>query len=264
MARNVLFLLLLLTLTSGFSQNNLNAYKYVIVPNQYDFLKSADQFQLNSLSEFLFNKHGFIALMEDSEFPEDLIKNRCLALKSDVARDKNLFKTKLNVVLKDCNDKIVYTSKAGESREKEYKIAYNQALRAAFKTFSTLNYKYEPATTVTVGSPKQLKPIAEKEIIEKEIIEEENIKKIEQPATVLNTQETVTNTANILYAQAMTNGYQLVDSSPKVLYKILKTGLKDVFMLKGQEAIIYRFDEQWIMEYYENGSIQKKVLNIKF
>ena len=131
-------------IVSAFSQTNLNEYKYIIVPNKFDFLSEKDQYQLNSLTEFLFNKYGFQAVMEGDKYPEDLMRNRCLALRSDVIKDSGMFKTKLNVVLKGCNDQVIYTSRQGESREKEFAKAYTAALRAAFKSFEAVNYKYEP------------------------------------------------------------------------------------------------------------------------
>ena len=109
-------------LTSVFSQSSLNKYKYIIVPHKFDFLKEKDQYQLNALTQFLFNKYGFEAIMEGTAYPEDLIRNRCLALKSDVNKDSSMFKTKLTVELYDCNDKLVFTSSIGESREKEFKL----------------------------------------------------------------------------------------------------------------------------------------------
>ena len=47
-------------------QTNLNDYSYVIVPDQFDFLKSKDQFQLNSMTKFYFEKSGFNAYLADS------------------------------------------------------------------------------------------------------------------------------------------------------------------------------------------------------
>ena len=127
-------------ITSMFSQTNLNEYKYVIVSKKYDFLKRADQYQLNSLSKFLFNKYGFEALMEGEPYPADLIKNRCLALKADVLKGSGMFKTKLTIQLTDCNDRLVYTSGMGESREKEFKKAYTAAIRQAFKSFEANSF----------------------------------------------------------------------------------------------------------------------------
>lgn len=140
-------LVLCLYLTTGFAQDNLNDYKYVIIPKSYSFLKGVeDKYQLNSLTKFLFEKYGFKALNIDDEYPIDLNENPCLAVAADVKSDSKLFVTKLSVTLMDCRNRQVYESVVGKSKEKQYKIAYQESLRNAFMSIKTLNYKYEPST----------------------------------------------------------------------------------------------------------------------
>jgi len=257
-------------------QSSLNSYKYVIVPKKYDFLKDQDQYQLNSLTQFLFKKYGFEAIMEGDTYPEDYINNRCLGLKSDVLKDNGLFKTKLTVELKDCLDKVVYTSGVGESREKEFKIAYNLALREAFESFGALNYKYKPNEGITGMVAKQ--PVAKSEVSEEiqqlkqeisALKKEKETAEAEVNNTVVNEITEVANTviegtSNILYAQEIENGFQLVDSSPKVVYRIKKTNLKEVFLVEGSSAIVYKIGEDWVIEFYSGSSLKQETLNIKF
>lgn len=274
---------------SIFSQSNLNNYKYVIVPTKYDFLKEADQYQLNSLTEFLFEKYGFQALMEGATYPEDLARNRCLALKSNLVKDSGMFKTKLTVELKNCNDEVVYTSEMGESREKEFQRAYTEAARNAFKSIEALNYKYEPSADASVAISKEIDTKSEvsKEIEtfrqeienlkkEKETVVEKVEPKVEVVTQVpvqkevvkeIATTTTVTPkeaTSAVLYAQAIDNGFQLVDSTPKVVYKIKKTSITDVYLVEGKNATLYKKDANWILEYYEDNVLKQDVLNIKF
>lgn len=277
--------------TSIFSQANLNNYKYVIVPNKYDFLKEADQYQLNSLTEFLFNKYGFQTLMEGSNYPEDVIRNRCLALKSNVVKDSGMFKTKLMVELKNCSDQVVYTSEMGESREKEYQRAYNEALRDAFKSIEALNYKYVPSTNspIAVSQDVETESAVSKEIQqlreeiqnlkkEKEAVVAEKVEPkvdavAEVPVKEAVVKEVVTTDtpsvvkevpSGVLYAQAIENGFQLVDSTPKVVYKIKKTSIDGVFLVENKNATLYKKEANWILEYYENNVLKQDVLNIKF
>lgn len=279
--------------SSVYAQTNINNYKYVIVPDKFDFLKEKDQFQLNSLTEFLFNKYGFHPVLEGSDYPQDLMLNRCLALVSDVVKGSGMFKTKLNIVLKDCNSKIVFTSKAGESREKDFKKSYNLALRDAFKSIETLYYKYTPSENITsLSTIKQPQANAEvtQEIqqLKKEI---QNLKKqkeaevavVEKPKTIgtpkvvkqiqqpkvdvknkIKETPVVQGVSNVLYAQAIDNGFQLVDSAPKVLYRIKNTNLKDVFIVEGESAIIYKNGTDWVIEYYSGVTLKQEALNIKF
>lgn len=287
-------------LTSGFCQDNLNGYKYIIVPNKYDFLKDADQYQLNSLTKFLFEKHGFEALMEGEDYPADLNANRCSALKSNVLKDSGMFKTKLTVQLKDCNDKVVFTSKVGESREKEYKTAYGLALRDAFESVESLNYSYEPSNGAVLASATV--PVVTETSVSTEVQqlkqEIENLKKEQATAAVASgTAETLATGAAIgattaavvtpkaevkkvekveaskvkevisgtLYAQEIENGYQLVDSTPKVVYRLKHTKLDNVFLVENESAIVYKKGDNWIAEYYDaNNTLQQQVLKIKF
>ncbi|MDO7170759.1 hypothetical protein [Mariniflexile sp. AS56] len=275
---------------SVFSQTNLNAYKYVIVPKKYDFLKEADQYQLNSLTEFLFNKYGFIALMEGSNYPEDVMRNRCLALKSNLVKDTGMFKTKLAVELKNCNDQVIYTSEMGESREKEYQRAYTEAVRDAFKYIEKLNYEYVPSATSTVTASQEVETSSEvskeiqqlreeiqnlkkeKEAVVVEKVEakvvainhgptQKEIVKEFSEATKTDVKESVT---GVLYAQAIENGFQLVDSTPKVVYKIKKTSIPDVYMVDGKNATLYKKEGNWVLEYYDNNVLKQDVLTIKF
>ncbi len=133
-------------LSSTFGQD-LNSYKYVIVPSSFEFLREPNQYQLNELTKFLFEKYGFEVYM-DEELPAELIENRCKALIANVKKESGLFSTKLVVVLKDCKNNQLFISKEGSSREKDYKTAYQEALRDAFESISALNYKYDGQVSV--------------------------------------------------------------------------------------------------------------------
>ncbi|PWH83412.1 hypothetical protein DIS18_02335 [Algibacter marinivivus] len=276
-------------ISSVFSQSSINSYKYIIVPERFDFLKEKDQYQINSLTQFLFNKYGFEAVIQGSDYPEDLIGNRCLALNSDVTKESGVFKTKLKIELRDCNDKIVFTSKIGESREKEFKVAYNLAIRDAFRSIEALNYKYEPNENITSLNTtsksqanaevseeiKQLKKEIQNLKKEKEVVNEVTKPKVGTPKVAKPKAKTVVQSkvsetpviqgvSNVLYAQAIGNGFQLVDSSPKVIYRIKHTNLKDVFLVEGNSAVIYKKGNDWVIEYYSGNTLEQETLNIKF
>ncbi len=143
MLRNFfLGILLFASISSVIAQKSVHDYKYVIVPKEYEFLKSEDAYQLNSLTKFLFNKYGFSAFLQGDQFPEDLAINGCMALQANVKKDSGLFVTRLLVSLRDCNGNEIFVSEGGQSKEKEYKTAYHEALRNAFKSIERLKYKY--------------------------------------------------------------------------------------------------------------------------
>lgn len=135
MTRFLLLSFTFLLTTSLFSQNtNLSDYSFVVVPEQFDFLKEKDKYQINSMTKFYFEKNGFNAYMEDSA-PN---ANRCDGLYADVEELKTILGTKLQIVLKDCQENEIYRGEAGKSKYKEFDKTYQDALRKAFESVEAL------------------------------------------------------------------------------------------------------------------------------
>lgn len=262
-----------------------NDYKYIIVPLKYDFLSDADQYQINSLTKFLFNKYGYKAYIENDPFPEDLRRNKCLALSVDVEKVKGGFlNTKLIIKLLDCKNKLVSTSKIGKSREKEFKLAYNLALRNAFETFQFNSYKYvsnDAILTLSLDSSHENTTIQETKEAQEEI------DRLKQEVAVLRAEKetspvaveavivatSVTKTGNnkvleedkkFLYAQPIDNGFQVVDSTPEVVMILLVTPKEKTFIVKDQNAIVYEEDGFWYISKNDGKSTSLETLNIKF
>ena len=278
------------------AQNSINDYKYIVVPDQYEFTSGKDKYQLNSLTKFLFNKYGYTAFMDGDEFPEDLKTNRCLALTSEVRKIKGFLKTKLQIDLLDCNGNTVMSSQIGESKEKEYQKAYHLALREAFGTYQAIAYKYDPSEAVKksleetkVASNSRSKEAEEAKAKIKELEKEvEALKKVkEKEEEVRNKLEKIKETTrpqkeekpvvkevveeakektntNVLYAQPIDNGFQLVDTTPKKVMVILQSGVKDVFIVKGKDAVVYKKGNAWVYSENNGKGLKSENLNIKF
>ena len=238
------------------AQKNINNYKYIIVPRIYDFSSSEDQYQLNSLTKFLFNKYGYEAYFMDEDFPKDLRNDRCLALTSVVSKAKGgLLKTKLVIALKDCFGNIVMTSQIGESRLKAFEKSYNQALRAAFETFQTINYKYVPEETTKETAEQASKQSMANEMANVAISTES----VETEQEILKSLAT-----DIYYAQAIENGFQLVNSEPKIVMILWATAAKNVFLVKDKSAVVFKEDGLWYYSENDGKLGEKQLLNIKF
>lgn len=266
MIKKIALTILFITISFyGIAQKELNNYKYIIVPKKFSFSKSEDQYQLNALTKFLFNKYGYEAYFND-ELPEDVKQNRCLALIVDVSNEEgSMFKTMLEIALRDCYGVAVVTSKIGESRLKEYDKAYNVALRSAFETFQNFDYKYVAnEETIVERTTEEMKPeentvqITEKEeLVLKDALAKENVmENATKTSSTLN--------ADLYYAQAISNGFQLVNSEPKVVMMLLNTSSEDIFMVKGKNAIVYKKDGKWMYSENNGTSTSEAVLNIKF
>ncbi|TDS16545.1 hypothetical protein DFQ03_1026 [Maribacter caenipelagi] len=286
---------------SSFAQTSLDDYRYIIVPKKFDAFKNMNEHQTSTLVKHLFTGKGFAAVYDD-QLPEDLKFNRCLGLMAELQDDSSMFSTKTIINLKDCNDKIVFSTMQGISKEKEYKAAYNEAIRESMRSFNGMNYAYTPKDkkdeAVTVNFRNDVKKLdeskankvlqaekaAEEVNVKREptIISEEtektqyykdntpvesNIKKIEvQKPVSKSLAPKKPSSKDIWYAQETENGYQLVDSSPKVRMNLLKSSADNVFMAKTdtKNGMVYQKDGTWVFEYYENDKLVQEELNIKF
>jgi hypothetical protein len=133
----IVFFFVLGVIPKGFSQSNMSDYSFVIVPERFDFLNEDDKYQLNSIAEFLFNKHGFHAF-KSGNAPN---ARRCDGLYADVVNVTAFLKTKLILILRDCNGFEVYRSPEGVTKLKEFKQAHQDALRRTFEYFEGMGVK---------------------------------------------------------------------------------------------------------------------------
>jgi len=232
--KKLFYILFLLFYVSSFSQKKVEHYQYVIVADKFDFFKAPDAYQTSSLTKLLFNKIGYKAYVTSDEKPTDLTLNNCLALSATIKKASGMFTTGIVIELRDCNNKLVFTSVKGKSRKKEFKPAYHQAIRAAFKDVRLKGYVQKSLTLDSANTiSKRVKKVGDKNDV-------------------------------ALYAQPILNGFQLVDAAPRVVYILLHTKRKNVFILKKKKGLLYLKNNSWIAEFYENGQLMQKELQIKF
>ncbi|WP_425235942.1 hypothetical protein [Ulvibacterium sp.] len=71
---------------------------------------------------------------------------------------------------------------------------------------------------------------------------------------------------DIWYAQELPNGYQLVDSTPKIRMKLFESSVQGVYHAKmeNKNGMVYTEDGKWFFEYYKGGNRITDELNVKF
>lgn len=270
--KKLVFLSFFMISISIVAQKTVNNYEYVVVDGQFDFLKKTDQYQTSSLTTFLFNKYGFKAFINTDDLPSEITNNRCNALFASAKKVSSMLTTKMSIVFKDCNGKVVFTSIVGKSKEKEYKKTYHEAIRNAFLDPVIQGYKYtEQKNTVVASQTKIVTPKSETPTTTQKILLTGNKKPIviatEVPKQLLKktpVRSEVKSTTTTLYAQANENGFQLIDTTPKVIFKILKTNQINLFIVEDKNGIFYKSGSGWIVEYYENGKLIQKEYQVKF
>ncbi|MDC6404838.1 MULTISPECIES: hypothetical protein [Maribacter] len=293
---------LLIVLTVSFSnflsaQTDLNNYKYFVVPKRFEAFRKTNQYQTSTLVKYLLSEKGFNAVYDDA-LPPDLASDRCLGIWVDLLDDSSMFTTKTTLVLKDCNGADIFETQQGKSKIKEYKSAYNEAIGEAMQSLDGVDYEYTameaPKETLTLNFKNDVRSLKNKEIAERMEPKGINTDKVQrkapknqnsmvvQEATTENqsykslepvpsnigskNESQVPENGEIWYAQEIANGYQLVDSTPKVRMKLFKSSNENMFMAQSGEksGMVYQKEGQWIFEYYEGENLVQEPLNIKF
>lgn len=278
MKSRLAFILLFAVGFNCFVNAQLNDYKYIIVPKKFDAFKSENEYQTSTLVKHYLTEYGLTAVYDDS-LPLDLAGNRCLGLMANLVDESSMFTTKLILTLKNCQNQEVFRTMEGKSKIKEFDAAYKDALEHAFVSFSTINYEYQakdfgPVSEHPIepdfGNQQEAAQTVEKVIEQKSTLEEQTYKSVEpRPSTIKKAdgpQSQATTFSGLLYAQPMENGYQLVDSTPKIVLKLEETSMENVFLTEyaGNNAVVFKKEDKWVLEYSENGEKKIKELNIKF
>mgnify|MGYP000379646690 FL=1 len=181
------------------AQTSINHYKYVLVPERFDIFKNDDQYGVNTMTKSLLEGVGFKAYMTDEPLPAELAANKCGALRAELVEKKKFLATGLILVLKDCQGTVVYQSQEGKSREKEWQAAYTEALRNAFVSLNAAQYKYDSTAQVS-NATAYANPGAAAVVTSATAA----------PVISGATPAAVSDSKDILYAQANANGYQLI------------------------------------------------------
>ncbi|WP_223833544.1 hypothetical protein [Pedobacter riviphilus] len=250
MMKRYFFILFLAISFSVQAQSNTANYKYIIVPEKFSFLKQVNQYGLNTLTKAFFEEKGFTVYFDNAEIPEEIATDRCKALVVELQENNSMFVTNLTLLLKDCKGAVVIKSKAGKSREKEYETSYNLALKDAFTSFNDFKYVAGSPTVVTSTVPANT-----------------NTETKTAPTPV--NQPVATKTVQpeaLLYAQPISNGYQLIDATPKIVMTLLKTSVEDCYISNNGNVngIVLKKNGAWFFEYYKNNALVSEKLSIKF
>ena len=264
-----IILVLFLTISNLFvfgQEKNVNNYKFIVVPDQFDFLKQKDEYKTSSLTKFLLKKNGFTVVSNSEQYPKELRDNPCSGLNALVVDKSSMFKVKVVIELRDCSNRLLYTSEAGVSRLKEFKKGFQEAIRKAHASMNAV--VYEPFLLETISKDK-----TEIVIINPVLVEEEKDVKIDTGLAEINNLEEAAQVSpnndialanNTLYAQPKENGFQLINAKPQVVFVILNTGVKDIYVIKDKNGLLYKKGENWIAEFYDGGEIVVKKYSIKF
>ena len=215
--------------TMAFAQK-VSDYKYVAIPEKFETFKE-DYGLKNFFTKALSGKKYIILPAIKDNWPADAKSNFCNVVTADVINDKNLFKNKVIVQFKDCNNNMILESKGG-SKIKEFEEGLQEALKEAM-------------IKVPVSNPVALLPASD------------NIAKRTSPETAVSSTSTINPEASnysngkldLQKIQLDPNQFILAKSGSSVPFAVFKTTSKNaVFLVKLS-------DGSTTIGYFENGNI---------
>ncbi|MDT0556890.1 hypothetical protein [Patiriisocius hiemis] len=161
MKQQFTLLALLFIITFSSAQKSLSDYSFVVVPDQFEFLKEKNQYRLNEMAHFYLDKYGFNAY-RINELPA---VDKCEGLYVNLEKNNKLLKLGLELIFKDCNGNEVYRSARGITSFKEWERAYPDALRNAFKSFEDVDINQIMVSGINNNSTKVIANTTNTEII---------------------------------------------------------------------------------------------------
>lgn len=240
--------LLLIILVSFFSFSQDKNYKYAVLPAKFSFLNEANKYNLNSLTKAFFESQGFEVYYDTDTMSNEIANNNCNKIYVNLLENNSVFQSKLAIQIKDCKNQVLLTSTEGKSREKDYRVAYNNALRDAANSLkgklNIINPYFNNENSSFVKSTNE-----DEKIIQTTIQNEISIVTTSKLSSVPNS-----------------SGYKLVDSDLKVLYELFKTTKPNVFIAKKDTilGVFFTINNEWFFEYYQNDKLVSEKVEVKF
>ena len=221
------------------------SYKYIIIPSQFSFFNEANKYGLSELTKSFFQSEGYEVYYDNEKLPNDLMKNRCLALFANAFESNTMFMTKIHFELKDCTTNTMLKSQLATSREKEYKTAYTKTFREALSSLKgKINFKNVDAIEKieVVETPKEVVVVSKNE-------------------NISNSEDT-----NTLFAIPIVNGYKLVNDKPETIFILKKTSADNIFIAQkdSKSGVLMKKSSGWFFEYYEGDKLFSEKVEVKF
>ncbi|MBE4950640.1 hypothetical protein [Chryseobacterium culicis] len=234
--KKVSMLMLAVCSTIAFAQK-VSDYKYVAVPEKFETFK--EDYSLKDLFSKAIAGKKYIALpVIKDNWPSDAKNNYCNVVTADILKDKSLFKNKLIVQFKDCNNKMILETR-GSSNIKDFEEGFHDALKQAL-------------IAVPVSNPVALLPASTNVVSDTSAIAANTQKSSPEPvATAVSSESGNFSNGKVSLQKIQIDPSQfiLAKSGSSVPFAAFKTTSKDsVFIVKLDNG-------STTIGYFENGNI---------
>lgn len=241
MKKIILFSMFLFSMLLTAQEN----YKVIVIPTKFDFQKSDNQYNINTLCKLFFEKEGFKVVNEEEMLEQDFYKKRCELLYLNINDVGSIFTTKVNIDIQDCKKEILLHSIDVKTKEKDYYKGYNEVVKGAL---ISLRGK------LTIPNKNDKEEVVSNRVDTKTETVESTTKDEKQ------------SNSEILIAETTKNGYNLLDSNNRVIFELLKTSNPSVFTAKKGtvNGILTLSGNNAKFESYQNEVLMVEEFKVKF
>lgn len=257
-----------LLLITFFYGQQVSDYQYIYIPEKFND-QEVNKYGLNDLLQLKLKQKKFTIITESKEkWPAELLQNPCQILTADLLNTSTMFKNKLKVEFKNCDNKTI-GSMDGISSIKEFEPGMREALEVATKKIpmsapveQSMAFKKEE-TTNQIETVKQDLPIVE------EAKKPQVVPAPKTEATGSQKAEIYSNGSLTVNRIFLANGeFILVNPNNSVPYATFKPSTKkDVYRVQlsdGSSTLGYLEDGKIIFELANSdGSFRKEIFRTK-
>ena len=134
-----------------FAQEKLDNYNSILIPKQFSFQKTPNEYNINELLKVSFNKYNFKSFIKGDTIATDI--KPCEILNINIHKS-GILTTNLKIDFSDCYGKTIYTTLKGVGRNKDFKLGFYEALRNTLKDTNIQNHKFTPSSKKILATTK--------------------------------------------------------------------------------------------------------------
>lgn len=257
-----------LLLITFFYGQQVSDYQYIYIPEKFND-QDVNKYGLNDLLQLKLKQKKFTVITESKEnWPAELLQNPCQILTADLLNTSNMFKNKLKVEFKNCDNKTI-ASVDGISSIKEFEPGMREALEVAAKKIPVSTPVEKSMTLQKEETPNQVEIVKKDSPVVAETKKAQVVPAPKTEATASQKAEVYSNGSLTLTKILLTNGeFILVNPNNSVPYATFKPSTKkEVYRVQlgnGASTLGYLEDGNIVVELADSdGSFRKEIFTIR-
>lgn len=257
-----------LLLITFFYGQQVSDYQYIYIPEKFND-QDVNKYGLNDLLQLKLKQKKFTVITESKEnWPAELLQNPCQILTADLLNTSNMFKNKLKVEFKNCDNKTI-ASVDGISSIKEFEPGMREALEVAAKKIPVSTPVEKSMTLKKEETTNQVEVVKKDSPVVAETKKAQVVPAPKTEATASQKAEVYSNSSLTLTKILLTNGeFILVNPNNSVPYATFKPSTKkEVYRVQlgnGPSTLGYLEDGKIVVELANSdGSFRKEIFTKK-